>query len=579
MYERSAHVEPVLGAQAAPPERARSSRKESARREVNGRNSKRPQQLRMSVASKSLSRDPSLELLGSTKKTTFKFSPGAIREPDPVDQDLREVHKHEKRVFALNDQFVALNRVIRETANSNELMQNELRKQKLRIHERQEALRQKKEEMQPQVDEYNALCQRQEKANKDKEAFQAKAQELRAALRVLGQEMKESARDVAAHKHTDTSEYDEHDMTDRRITTRLEFVRKRKEELLQRIKASDEKRKEAEAEENKLMELKDALQKKLKRVMARVDAAQKQLNAPCDQLKFETALVDILEKGATELEKHIDSSMEDELAEDIFDSRDRYEAFMTIVIQRRRVLRQAQAELMSLKISLGLVEKARSTTSGGTSVMSAMVNMQSKLAQDVVKRVFDKLKKREAELDSLHPEIDELEAGFKEVRPIIEDKWRDKMKRVEELTKELAEYEQLEIQIAVEKQKTNDLIQKHLDKQYAIHHLKQLNTKCAHLKDSIPALDDGLNAIRQRITEKQKVLAEAESAVAKKRESVASFKAQVDSHYAEVAEQEKSTHAIESEVDDAFLELEAHTFKAARDYDAQSVCKLLAKVQ
>ena len=136
-----------------PARRARSHREARERMEVNGRNSKRPQQLRMSVASKSLSRDPSLELLGSTKKTTFKLSPGAVREPDPVDQDLREVHKHEKRVFALNDQFVALNRVIRETANANELMQNELRKQKLRIHERQEAIRQKKEEMQPKVGE------------------------------------------------------------------------------------------------------------------------------------------------------------------------------------------------------------------------------------------------------------------------------------------------------------------------------------------------------------------------------------------------------------------------------------------
>ena len=526
-----------------------------------------------------MSRD-SMELLATPKTTTLKFSPSVNRsgidDTDPVDQDLKEVHKHERRVFALNDQFIALTRVIKETANSNELMQNELRKQKLRIHERQEQIRQRKKDAEAQVDGYNAVCARRDKAINEKELLTAKLQEARTALAQLSAQIRQDHVALGVNEKKDTSQYDQSLQDKKAIDAKLELVRQRKEELLQQIKESDEKQKKLEEEEKKLLEMQSFYEKKLTRVMARIDAAQKQLCYPCDDMTLETQIVECLEKGAAELEKQIDSSMEDELAEDIFDSRDRYEAFMEIVIKRRRVLRQAQAELTSLKMACGLIEKAPSSRTRGTSVISAMVNMQSKLAQDVVKRVFDKLKKREEALDAFEPKINEIEQGFKGSRPVIEDEWHRKMARIAELTNEVAELERLEMTVGIARRDLDEISQHSKDNQYKIHRLQRLNNKFSHVKESTRVQCEDIDEIRQRLEDKRQVLDECESAVAKKREAVNAIKSEVDNQYAHVTEQEKNTDYLEGEVDAAFLKLGSQSFRFGRSYESQSVCKLIS---
>ena len=534
----------------------------------------------MSISS--FSRNPSQELFSPTHKTTLKFSPisscfGRPAERDPVDQDLREVHKHERRVFALNDQFVALNRVIKETANSNEHKTNEVRKQKMRIIERQTDLQNREKRLERELPNFNATCERQQKALEHKEELAEQLRELEKALAELCVETEKAYKELDADDVKDTTEYDERWQSRQIGAEKLKIVRERKEVLAKQFTDSQRTKREMDVEEKRLNELRAAYQKKLTDLGKRIDRAKRKLSHPCDELIVETAVVESMERDAAELEKQIYDTVEAQLEEDIVAASERCDAFVEVVIQRRRVLRQAQAELLSLKMSLGLVDKAESVATRGTSVISAMVNMQSKLAQDVVKKVFKKLERRQDELESVQVEADRLEEKYRGSRSVLEDEWHKKMERVAELTAELAKYEGLEVEVAAAKQKTNLMRQQIIDNQYKIHRLNLLNSKYSSMKDSNQVYADDLQPIRDRIAEKQKKVDEREPSLVEKRETVAGIKAAVDEKQAQVDQQEKTTCELEDQVDGAFKDLESQTLQVTRDYDALSVCKLLSQ--
>ena len=534
----------------------------------------------MSIAS--FSRNSSQELLSPTRQTTLKFSPisscfGRAIERDPVDQDLREVHKHERRVFALNDQFVALNRVIKETANSNERETNEVRKRKMQIHEHQQSLQSREKTVEDLLPKYNAACERQQRAIQEKESIQERLKEMEKALSTLCEETQKAYTELSTEEVTDTTEYDEKWQASRIAQGKLKIVRDRKQVLAGEFKDSERKKREMDVEEKRLNELRGAYEKKLDGLLKRIDKAKRQMSQPCDELVIETAFVESLERDAEELEKQNFETVETKLEEDIVAAQERCDAFLEVVMQRRRVLRQAQAELTSLKMSLGLIDKAESVATRGTSVISAMVNMEAKLAQDVVKKVFKKLERRQDDLESVQVEATRLEEKYRGSRSVVEEDWHKKMKRVAELTAELAKFESLEIEVAAAKQKSNNLRQEIMDNEYKIRHLTLMNSKYSKMKGSNQEYADDLAPIRERIAEKQRKLDEKEPTVAEKREAVAGAKSQVEETQKQVDEQEKSTCDLEEKLDEAFKELESQTLQVSRDYDALSVCKLLSR--
>jgi chromosome segregation ATPase len=497
-----------------------------------------------------------------------------VDESEVMADDLRLIRSQEMHVYSLNDELIALNRVVNETINSLESTKNTLRAQRLRVHRRHTDLQERQRAIASQASEFAALTASQQELVSKTSALSEEVAELQKSLEVTLTELSESYHAIKTEdpalkvSHQDALE------CHRRQRAVVDHLQTEFDSLKAAAQRSETSLRDSERAYRELTSAKSQLEDSMPDLDEREAVATLAIRQPCDELIPETEFVLAMEADVQELLKLCQRSDDDQLDGDITRATQKCETFEAAIAERREALRAREQALVAA--SAAQTSRPQVLSQMGPSAEERIPQMQLMTAQRIVTGLFDKLEKRQEAIGRENDDLDELADAYQGQRVSVEGSWKSKVKEIAELQEQLLKSQRLVVDVAAAAAKIDQLSRDLMEGKY---NLQRLQRQAARLADRRAQVELGrapLDAIRSDIEGKTKEIERIEAELVTKREEVSRLVRDVEEEERAADEIEAAGDEKENQAKATHHDLESAQYQIDKSYQALCFARLQA---
>lgn len=458
----------------------------------------------------------------------------------PNDSNLKTVHKKENQIYEINDQIIALSRLIQNESNKIANEKNRLQQRSLNILERTNEIKRKNEdpeEKRRRID-YEESTKRLEELKTSRAQLQVIIQQLNTEITQVYDQLANSYEGINSDPDNLYSKFEKEEKQKDDILFETEIQRRRIKEMNESFNKHEKMQNEIGNLEAQLQDKKQQLSDHMKELNERRLEATRQLSEPCDQFNEEISIVKLIEADNITLETRFEDNSVNEFGKEVDKAKLECEEFVKKVDARKRVLASMSNKFNRQKKGVVTEEPPRSP-SHAPSMVTTVTQIQTKMASDVILDIFEKFDQREIEFKEEMEKIEQKQKTNRGSRSPRENEWKKKMDRAMELNERWRENEGLFFNIEAMKGKIDDLVRDQIELNYQIQRLNRRSERIEPLKQIIEKEKEEINSLSQIVQEKN-------DTISRRNELINQRKARIEDQQRELSEKEREVNELES---------------------------------
>lgn len=436
-----------------------------------------------------------------------------------MDEDVSLLRQEERSIYDLNDQNIALARVVSNQLSEISILKNQNRISRMEYITAKKALDDRKSQALLQKDDYNDAITRYNKIMSIKESINNEIQ----SLRQTAFNIQEQLKDIYTQMKPDPETKQQLQLLNFEVTeyralvevkkNRIQELQELQAQYMNEIQSLNDQYNQLEEEQKNLKIEKELLITPYEKV---VDV----LSSSFDPLTNENAYVERIEREIEEWSKRLNQFKLSETTEDVNQAQANLEVLQKENEERKLQINMKKEDLIQANLKVMAASKAVSSTTRykttAATVKNTRIRNQHKLAIEIVKDIFNKISQKERNVNAINEEVDKMREIHKNSQAPIIDQYNNKMARVEELTKALSEIDQITIDIARVENERDELKKEEDDMKYELEKFNHVSSNLLKDQEIILKRQNENKKIQENIEQKMKEYEELENKYRKK---------------------------------------------------------------
>ena len=505
-----------------------------------------------SPSSKTVSFSPS----GSKSRKVSTRSIFSETYEDVLEEDVADLRAKEQAIMNLNDQIISTARLNYAINSDMDMTRNQIRRLKLDIAEREEEFEARKEGVDEHMENYQLASRSLERASRARENVQNQINTMKEQVASLLAELQEAYKETLIDNSALIRDVKLRQIEVDKLRTGVEAKRRIVRNFSKLMAEQEKKKQELEKTEKELHAKHQRLTDKMKDLDAKDDRLTKSLSDPDyliagDFLEVDEAILSELDRRNAEDDLAEIQAVNAAASKDASALKSANDKRKEALLKKKDSMRLVRTRNNTFSFSRATPSVTRYRTSTVTAAQNSPQRLQ-KLATVMAHDIFAKIAQTEINADERNKDSDKLEEENRQGRVPVEEEWHAKMKRIEELSKEVTEIETISFSVSAAEKERDEAKRQEMELNFDLTKLKRTLDIRAMDKERNVTRQAELQIHQSRIDEKQEDIKKREETIARRHEELDCLQSEVEKAEAEATEYEAQVNDLQK----ASLDLE-----------------------
>lgn len=528
-----------------------------------------------SPSSKTLSFSPS----GSRSRKVSSKSIFSETYEEVLEEDVAELRAKEQAIMNLNDQIIATARLNYAMNSDMDMTRNQIRRLKLELAEREEEFEERKEGVDGHLENYELASRSLQRATSAYDAVKQQIDTMKEQVAQLLKELQDTYKEGLIDNSSLIRDVKMREVEVAKLKANVEAKRKVVRSF-GKVKADSEKKlQDLSKAENDLNARKHRLADKMKELDAKDDRLTKFLADPVYPITTEFADAEKQDALLRELDQRMAKddlvdvqAVNSAASKDAGNLKQANDKRKEAILKKKDSMRLVRTRNNTFSFSRATPSVTRYRSSTATAAQNTPQKLQ-KLATVMAHDIFAKIAQTEINADERNKDSDQLEEENRKRRIPVEEEWHAKMKKIEELSREMTERETIGFSVASAEKDRDEAKRHEMELSFDLTKLKRTLDIRAMDKERNVTREAELQIHRSRTTEKEQDIKKREETLLRRRRELDALQSEVEKAEADATEYEAQVNDIQKESVDLEKKFVAKAAEVNRLTEEISACQ------